>query len=136
MTKQELIDHLQHLEKYTHYSEDAPALREVIEMLRCSEMPNGSEEHTQERTETHACDLISRQAAIAEFSCCELTPDGGIDANYAIDFLEQLPSAQPEIIYCKDCKWFGRIGCAISIVDDSDKPTENDFCSFAERKEE
>jgi hypothetical protein len=41
-------------------------------------------------------DLISRHAAIAEFSCCELTPDGGIDANYAIDFLKQLPSAQPE----------------------------------------
>ena len=41
-------------------------------------------------------DLISRQAAIAEFSCCELTPDGGIDANYAIDFLEQLPPVQPE----------------------------------------
>ena len=39
-------------------------------------------------------DLISRQAAIAEFSCCELTPDGGIDANYAIDFLENMPSAQ------------------------------------------
>ena len=39
-----------------------------------------------------------------------------------------------ELIRCKDCKWFGRIGCAISIVDDSDKPTENDFCSFAERK--
>lgn len=42
-------------------------------------------------------DLISRQAAITEFSCCELTPDGGIDANYAIDFLKQLPSAQSEI---------------------------------------
>ena len=41
-------------------------------------------------------DLISRQAAIAEFSCCELTPDGGIDANDAIDILERLPSAQPE----------------------------------------
>lgn len=40
-------------------------------------------------------DLISRQAAITEFSCCELTPDGGIDANYAIDFLKQMPSAQP-----------------------------------------
>ena len=39
-------------------------------------------------------DPISRHAAIAEFSCCELTPDGGIDANYAIDFLEQMPSAQ------------------------------------------
>ena len=41
-------------------------------------------------------DLISRQAAIAEFNCCELTPDGGIDANDAIDILEQLPPAQPE----------------------------------------
>ena len=46
------------------------------------------------------------------------------------------PSAQSEIIRCKDCKWFGDIGCAIRIVDDSDKPTENDFCSFAERREE
>jgi len=43
-------------------------------------------------------DLISRQAAIKEFGCCELTPDGGIDANYAIDFLKQLPSAQHEPI--------------------------------------
>ena len=43
-----------------------------------------------------ACeDCISRQDAITEFSCCELTPDGGIDANYAIDFLKQMPSAQP-----------------------------------------
>ena len=41
-------------------------------------------------------DLISRQAAIKEFSCCELTPDGGIDANYAIDFLNQLPTSQSE----------------------------------------
>ena len=41
-------------------------------------------------------DLISRQAVITEFSCCELTPDGGIDANYAIQFLEQMPSVQPE----------------------------------------
>ena len=47
-------------------------------------------------------DLISRQAAIAEFSCCELTPDGGIDANYAIDFLKYMPSAQPE---CPKGKW-------------------------------
>lgn len=38
------------------------------------------------------------------------------------------------VVRCKDCKWFGDIGCAIRIVDDSDKPTENDFCSFAERR--
>ena len=47
---------------------------------------------------------------------------------------ETLKDAQTEIIRCKDCKWFGDIGCAIHIVDDSDKPTENDFCSFAERR--
>ena len=39
-----------------------------------------------------------------------------------------------KLIQCKDCKWFGEIGCAINIVDDSDKPKEDDFCSFAERK--
>jgi hypothetical protein len=51
-------------------------------------------------------DLISRQAAIAEFTCCELTPDGGIDANYAIDFLNQLPSAQPEPLTDKEQRIF------------------------------
>lgn len=39
-----------------------------------------------------------------------------------------------QLIRCKDCKWFGDIGCAIEVVDDSDRPTENDFCSFAERR--
>ena len=43
-------------------------------------------------------------------------------------------SAQPDIIRCKDCRWFGKAGCAIEIVDDSDKPTEDDYCSFAERR--
>lgn len=43
-------------------------------------------------------------------------------------------TAEPEIIRCKDCKWFGDFGCAIRIVDDTDKPTENDYCSFAERR--
>ena len=49
-------------------------------------------------------DLISRQAAIAEFNCCELTPDGGIDANDAIDILERLPSAyqEPQWIPCSE----------------------------------
>lgn len=42
--------------------------------------------------------------------------------------------SEPEIIQCKDCKWFGKAGCAINIVDDSDRPKETDFCSFAERR--
>ena len=38
-----------------------------------------------------------------------------------------------EVVRCKDCKWFNNAGCAISIVDDSDKPKEMDFCSYGER---
>lgn len=41
---------------------------------------------------------------------------------------------QNGLILCENCKWFNTIGCAISIVDDSDKPTENDYCSFAEKR--
>ena len=41
-----------------------------------------------------------------------------------------------ELIRCKDCKWFGKAGCAVSIVDESDEPKENDYCSWAERKED
>ena len=83
-------------------------------------------------------DLISRQAAIAEFNCCELTPDGGIDANDAIDILERLPSAQPEIIRCKDCRYYQdnndgypHINCK---WDANETPDADDFCSGAERR--
>ena len=39
-----------------------------------------------------------------------------------------------EVVRCKDCKWFNKPGCAIYIVDDSDKPKEDDFCSYGERR--
>ena len=57
-------------------------------------------------------DLISRQAEIDELGYCQTylfdsrDKDKKIsleDAEYAI---EQLPSAQPEIIHCKDCRWY------------------------------
>ena len=51
-----------------------------------------------------------------------------------IDRFMSFASAQPEIIRCKDCKWFNDIGCAIRIVDDTDKPSEEDYCSYAERR--
>ena len=78
-------------------------------------------------------DVISRQAAIAEFSCCELTPDGGIDANYAIDFLKQLPSAQPEIIRCRNCK-FASGDSRICMKFGHSPIGELDFCAWAERR--
>ena len=49
--------------------------------------------------------------------------------------LQMTPAADVvEVVRCKDCKWFNKTGCAISIVDETDKPTENDYCSFAERR--
>lgn len=39
-----------------------------------------------------------------------------------------------QVVRCKDCKWWNHPGCAVYIVDDSDKPKENDFCSFGERR--
>lgn len=71
MERTELITHLEHLAEYVKYSEDAPALREVIEILRCSEMPNSSKDffwknarkNARKYTETHACDLIERETA-------------------------------------------------------------------------
>ena len=89
-------------------------------------------------------DTIDRQAAIDYF----VTNVGFHDEDgYPIEdecelreiwteYFDGIPSAEPKIVRCKDCKWFNCIGCAIEIVDDSDKPTENDFCSFAERRTE
>ena len=60
-------------------------------------------------------------------------PDNWVEQ--IVDRLRNDPHAEwVEIIRCKDCKWFNDIGCAIRIVDDTDKPSENDYCSFAERR--
>lgn len=48
-------------------------------------------------------DLISRQAAIDEIRKCRFVVD-------AIEKIRGLPSAQPEIIHCKDCRWWEKYG--------------------------
>lgn len=40
---------------------------------------------------------------------------------------------EPQIVRCKDCKWYGMPGCALEIM--AEIPTDDDFCSFAERKD-
>lgn len=51
-------------------------------------------------------------------------------------FIEKLK--KEDLVYvvrCKDCKYFNKAGCSIEIVDDSDRPQEDDYCSFGERKQ-
>ena len=80
-------------------------------------------------------DVISRQAVLRLPRDTTRNFFGEIvEESINVEEIEALPSAQPEIIRCKDCKWFGDIDCAIEIVDDSDRPSENDFCSYAERR--
>ena len=81
-------------------------------------------------------DLISRQAAVDEFPEDALpwdTFDGYIAPHHVRKILEQMPSAQPEIIYCKDCKWKQGAEC-VRFADV--RPFPSDFCSRAERREE
>ena len=55
-------------------------------------------ERTEKRTETHACDLISRHAAIDalnhEYRCGYIISQCGIEV--AIDIISELPTIQPE----------------------------------------
>ena len=78
-------------------------------------------------------DQIERQAAIdaVENTDCELTPSAWDELT---DAIMQVPSAQPEIIRCKDCKYRGVgnycvYGTRLAWVTKS-----NDFCSKAERR--
>ena len=72
--------------------------------------------------------------ASVEFPVKFSLPDNWVDI--VVEKLKKDENIFIPVIRCKNCKWFGEIGCAIKIVDESDKPTENDFCSFAELKEE
>lgn len=92
------------------------------------------EKRTENRAETHACDLISRAEAIDEL-------DKGAwgvewDKTLAKTMIESLPSAQPELIRCKNCKHnqlpatSANADCAIfyGMTD------QNGFCHMAERR--
>lgn len=80
-------------------------------------------------------DLISRQAAIDAMKelCEHYTPTKSVKhphINFVIEELKHLPSAQPEIIRCKDCMHNGSFDtdCPIKWEGRSDE----DFCSYAE----
>ena len=54
----------------------------------------------------------------------------------AMDYLMDMINSLVEVVRCKDCKWYHEIGCAIKIVDESDEPKDNDYCSYGERADE
>jgi hypothetical protein len=84
-------------------------------------------------------DTISRAAALDGLSKLRMIDTYKIDGDpclkvKAIDvyeMLKQLPSAQPEIIYCRECKWKQGAECVrFAEV----RPFPDDFCSRAKRR--
>ena len=90
-------------------------------------------------------DLISRQAAIdalGEKPMVWIGSDYGLGARnqYDVDVLalETVPSAQPEIIHCRECKWhrFDKDNIPYCYnIDYGYGWKDDDFCSRAERRE-
>lgn len=81
-------------------------------------------------------DLIDRQAAIDLFPNDAIEWDtncGYIAPHFARRMIEELPSAQPEIIRCKDCTYYR--GDHEYCVNDM-FAIENGFCNWAEREDE
>lgn len=81
-------------------------------------------------------ELPAAQPPLEEFEWCTDCKEYDQKAHCCHRFTKVIRRTVEElnVVRCKDCKWFGDIGCAMQIVDDSDRPSENDFCSFAERK--
>ena len=74
---------------------------------------------------------INAENIINKFSLCvgfTTRPD----MMRAIQIIKDEPGI--DIVRCKECKWRDHIGCALKIVDDSDKPKDDDFCSYGERE--
>ena len=81
-------------------------------------------------------DLISRQAmidAMAELQGRASTKAEFKGISKAWKRIKKLPSAQPEIIRCKDCKRYGQENCFIKIQMLWELRPD-DFCSMAERR--
>lgn len=93
-------------------------------------------------------DLISRKAAIYAVTVGAMsaamvfgrTEHGMTALKETIRAIKELPSAQPEIIRCKECRYYGeslpdvdtRMICHKTAL--NYKP--DDFCSYAERRED
>jgi hypothetical protein len=90
-------------------------------------------------------DSISRQDALSFLRNWERVKDYSWGERNiikaTINEIESLPSTQPEIIYCKDCKHYkayeytGKLACHY-LIGVTFVRNLNDFCSRAERREE
>lgn len=138
------IDGFLAADKYYHPYSQGKTIP-VEEMRARLKLLPSTQPHSNELSKTQmSLDCISRQAALDAFGLSEKTRKYGGDHSgyntlmlYEIQMiLEDLPSAQPEIIHCKDCKHViedalcGGYWCRGKAV------TSYHYCGFAERRED
>lgn len=93
-------------------------------------------------------DLISRKQAIDAVKSrktaeqCSAGRMRNAVVDFCVDIIKMLPSAQPEIIRCKDCKHHWTHKCMDSMpiercdLEQTFYDAEHDFCSLADRRED
>jgi len=83
-------------------------------------------------------DLIDRQAAIdaLKSQLSDWNDDYNIPVRKSIENIERLPSAQPEIIFCEDCKHRGETPIADGRYWCDIHDSFMYYCSDVERREE
>ena len=97
----------------------------------CSEFPNNSDTISRQDAVSRKRLLSDLKELITAWEKYPVMAEQIKGVEVAIGYVELIPSAQPEIIRCKDCKhWDG-----VDTCDVIDAPVwDNDFCSMAERR--
>ena len=141
--RQAIINELESWLKVEGYSEGELNIIKAV-LYELQSLPSAQpEKRTEERTETHACDLISRQEAIEALKkqMSDWNDLYNISIRRSIAILEQLPSAQPGVINCKDCKYGVHAGrgdvylCVVSPEERSEHIWDF-WCAYAERRKD
>ena len=113
--------------------EDATTKALLIQSVKQMDAPDNLVKDSQGLAKELVNDTISRKAAIdiVEFECGEWS---GLAKTIAEE-IKQLPSAQPEIVMCKDCKKYIDYRCRDEHANLSDWRHEDDYCSYGKRRE-
>lgn len=86
-------------------------------------------------------DLISRQAAIEEIKAVFEWHDT-VTMERMVEHFNNLPSAQPDIIRCKECRYYEWMNNRVPAEQTwfchnwNAETGKDDYCSYAERQEE
>lgn len=135
----DLIDRQAAIDEITEYGSGDAIYMSVVELKRRIEQLPSAQPEVAKDINVPTNDCISRQAAIRIASgYCH-------PANVAKE-LAKLPSAQPEIIRCKDCMYYKDLSCTNDywytecltgdLIGIDVQPWEQFYCYFAERREE